>query len=187
MDGDELVAVPTLKLVKKPRTWPSSCAGIHSCWRHQKAVMLMSVRTPFLKPSWLVLLPALVLPVKWTYSASVRARNEFYVRAGVHPALHRSQRQALLVRGQFGNVIRNDPARPRLRSFRFFCTCAGSESAQTGHVCKASKTRMLNPAGNKRNIRMRHSSTPWHDKAKRVRPCRRPRSALFSEFDKFDQ
>ena len=80
--------------------------------------MLMSARTPFLNPTRLVLLPALVLPVKLTYSTSVVRGTNAMSRAGVRPALHRSQGIGLLCRCQFGDVIRNDAARPRLRLFR---------------------------------------------------------------------
>ncbi|MDB6110080.1 MAG: hypothetical protein JWR69_1830, partial [Pedosphaera sp.] len=42
----------------------------------------------------------------------VRARDEGEVRAGVHPALHRALGEHLLRFAEFGNVIRNDAARP---------------------------------------------------------------------------
>jgi len=132
MDGDELVAIPALVLVKKSEDVAEFVRG-----------------HPFILPppergdvdvGALALLEAdmagVVAGIGLAGEVGVfhlgRARDEFYFRTGVQPALHRAQGDGLLRRRQPGNVVGNNPIRPRLRLFNVHGFMRGVSSGHGG-------------------------------------------------------
>jgi len=113
MDGDELVAVPALVFVKKAedvaefmrrhpfQITPPECGDVD--------VGALSFDESDVA--------GVVAGVGLTSEVDIfnfrGARDEFYLCAGVHPALHRTQSQCLLLFREPGNVVRNYAIRPR--------------------------------------------------------------------------
>src|SRR5262245_60101346 len=96
--------------------------------------MFTSTRAPLRKPSWLVLLPALVLPVKWTYSTSVVCGTNL-IRAPVSTQRCTARRtvSCWLVES-FEMSYGMTPSGHGSGFAEFGAMCAGSDSAQLGHV-----------------------------------------------------
>ena len=118
MNSDELVAIPTLVLVEEAE-------GMAEFVRRHPWPLAPPERgdvdvgtNAFLETDQAGVVPAVGIAGEANAFHLRRARNERYVRARVRPALHRSQGNGLLCRCQFGDVIGNDAARPRLRLFR---------------------------------------------------------------------
>src|SRR5580658_195617 len=120
--------------------------------------MLMSERLPFTKPTWLVLLPASVLPVKLTYSTCVvRGMNFMFAPVSIQSCI---ARKASVCCGfvNFEMSYGITPSGQGCGLCEVESMCAGSGSAANTVQCKAHN--ITSKPGQRQSGKNRFMKTP---------------------------